>query len=158
MELPTDATELRPEVYQMISRLSKSFLEPGSKPVRSLLLLISLSANYTDETIGTWIVQNTLRASATEPKALVRLERLLSNAFATVSPLLPYFPTSAHSQSTSTGFNSSLDPSLRISPNLTATPPLFSRSSSTLDPTFPPLLRRHYHFRSTRIIATERFG
>ncbi|GAA6008871.1 hypothetical protein JCM11491_003813 [Sporobolomyces phaffii] len=55
--LPKPATSLRPEVYQTISKLAKTFLEPGQHP-------------------------DTLIASATEPKSLVRLERYLSGAFA----------------------------------------------------------------------------
>ncbi|GAA5928026.1 uncharacterized protein JCM15063_006061 [Sporobolomyces koalae] len=57
IQLPRPATSLRPEVYQTISRLAKTYLEPGSHP-------------------------NTLSASAMEPKSLVRSERLLAAAFA----------------------------------------------------------------------------
>ncbi|KAM0788697.1 hypothetical protein ACM66B_002794 [Microbotryomycetes sp. NB124-2] len=32
LQLPRDATELRPEVYQAVSRTTKTYLEPGSKP------------------------------------------------------------------------------------------------------------------------------
>ncbi|GAA6060909.1 hypothetical protein JCM10212_003943 [Sporobolomyces blumeae] len=56
-QLPRDASSMRPEMYQTVSRLAKAYLEPGSKP-------------------------DTLLASAVQAKSLARLDRLLSSAFA----------------------------------------------------------------------------
>jgi len=55
-ELPRPATTLRPEVFQAVSRLSKTFLEPGSEP-------------------------NALAATAIDKHSIDRAERLLNTAF-----------------------------------------------------------------------------
>lgn len=55
-ELPRPATTLRPEVFQAVSRLSKTFLEPGAEP-------------------------NTLAATAIDKHSIDRAERLLNTAF-----------------------------------------------------------------------------
>jgi len=62
-KLPKPRNSLKPQVYQTISRLAKTFLEPVSEHEQ----------------------EDMIKASAIEPKNLKRLQRYLSSAFATDS-------------------------------------------------------------------------
>ncbi|KAK4056535.1 hypothetical protein OIO90_002382 [Microbotryomycetes sp. JL221] len=57
LQLPRPATELRPEIYQTISRLAKTFLEPGPRP-------------------------DVITATSTQQRNLDQTQQLLSTAFA----------------------------------------------------------------------------